>query len=268
MLINNALVLGTFSKLNKNVKKTEKCNATASSGKRINKAADDAAGITICESFKAQVRGLSQGERNTQEGLSLLQCVDGHMEGIQKDLQRMREMAIENATDTRSDEDRKEAEKEFEQIKENIKYVSDNAEFNEIKLFDKDKKLSIQIKYEPFIYEEINLNELSLNSLGIESDNVLTRHTASKAMQSLDNAISKCVSQRVDIGSAMSRLESALNDGKNTNSSTTASLSRIEDIDMANAAMNLFKSDVLVKYTNAMVCHANQDTNNSMKLLR
>src|SRR3712207_299913 len=121
MLISNALVLGTFSKLNKNIKKSERCNAMASSGKRINKAADDAAGLGICESFKAQVRGLSQGERNTQEGLSLLQCVDGHMEGIQKDLQRMREMAIENATDTRSDEDREKAQKEFNQRKENIK---------------------------------------------------------------------------------------------------------------------------------------------------
>lgn len=267
MLINNALVLGTFSKLNSNIKKSEKCNATASSGKRINKAADDAAGLTICESFKAQVRGLSQGERNTQEGLSLLQCVDGHMEGIQKDLQRMREMAIENATDTRTDEDRKKAQKEFNQIKENIKYVSESAEFNKIKLFDKDKKLSIQIKYEPFICEEINLNEISLNSLGIESDNVLTKEASSNAIKSIDNAIVKCVSERVDVGTAMSRLESALNDTKNTNSNTTASLSRIEDIDMANAAMNLFKSDVLVKYTNAMVCHANQDTSNTMKLL-
>src|SRR3712207_5583126 len=149
------------------------------------------------------------------------------MEGIQKDLQRMREMAIENATDTRSDEDREKAQKEFNQIKENIKYVSENAEFNKIKLFDKDKKLSIQIKYEPFIYQEINLNELTLNSLGIESDNVLTRDAASKAITSIDDAILKCVSQRVDIGSDMSRLETALNDGKNTNSSTTASLSKI-----------------------------------------
>lgn len=268
MLINNALVLGTFNRFNKNINKSEKCNANATSGKRINKAADDAAGLGISESLRAQVRGLAQGERNTQEAISLLQCTDGHMIGIQGDLLKMREIAIQNSNGTYTDEDRKKADTEFQQLKDNIQYVSDNAEFNTIKLFNKDKTLSIQIKYEPFIVEEINFSEISLKSLGIDRENVKTQTASVNCVEKLDKALSEVVSKRVDIGASMNRLQSTLNDSSNAELNTTASLSRIEDIDMANAAMNLFKSDVLVKYTNAMISHANQDTNNAMQLLK
>lgn len=268
MLINNALVLGTFNRHNNTVQKRERNVETLASGKRINKAADDASGLGICESMKAQIRGLSQGERNTQDGLSLLQYAEGQLEGVHEDLIKMREMAIRFSNDTYSDNDRKVADKEFDQLKKDITYISETAEVNGIKVMNEDKKLQIQVKYEPYMVEEIGLRKINLDSLCLSSKNILSRENSSKCLEKIDLALEKVLDYRESLGVTMNRFESILKDSMNAESNTTASLSRIEDIRTATASMELFKNDVLVKYTNAMMAHANQDTTNVMQLLK
>lgn len=268
MLINNALVLGTFNRHNNTVQKREKNIETLASGKRINKAADDAGGLGICESMKAQIRGLSQGERNTQDGLSLLQYAEGQLEGIHGDLLKMREMSIRFSNDTYSDSDRDAADKEFEQLKKDITYISETAEVNGIKVMKEDKKLQIQVKFDPYMVEEIGLRKINLDSLNLSSENILSRENSCKCLENIDSALEKVLHYRESLGATMNRFESILKDNMNVEINTTASLSRIEDIRIATASMNLFKNDVLVKYTNAMMAHANQDTNNVIQLLK
>ncbi|AWZ48189.1 flagellin [Clostridiaceae bacterium 14S0207] len=268
MLINNALVLGTFNRHNNNIQRREKNVETLSSGKRINKAADDASGLSICESMKAQIRGLSQGQRNTQDGLSLLQYAEGQIQGVHEDLLKMREMSIRFSNDTYSDSDREIAEKEFEQLKKDITYISKTAEVNGIKVMEEDKKLQIHVRYEPYKVEEIGLRKINLDSLDLSSENILSRENSSKCLEKIDNALEKVLDYRESLGVTMNRFECLLKDSSNAENNTTASLSRIEDIGTAMASMNLFKNDVLVKYTNAMMAHANQDTNNTIQLLK
>ncbi|KEJ02801.1 flagellin [Clostridium botulinum A2B3 87] len=260
MLINNANVLGSFNRITKQKFKNESVVEKVSSGKRINRASDDASGITISESFKAQVRGLSQAGRNTQDGISMLQTVDAALDDISKHLYRMKEIAVKAANDTLTDEDRKLAHEEFKELKNSIDEISDKTEFNKIKLLKEDKDLNIQIKDNPYVTYTVKLKAVNTERMNIKDSTVDTFQDASKAISNIDKALNELIKYRVNTGNDYNNLCQAFNDSSNSELNLTASLSRVEDSDMASSMMNLIKGNVLSEYNKSMLVAVRETT--------
>ncbi|WP_050606996.1 flagellin [Clostridium niameyense] len=267
MLINNVNVLNSFNKIVKNKKKTEGLIEKVSSGKRINRAADDASGLCISESFKAQVRGLSQAQRNTQDGISLLQTVEGALDDISQHLYKMKELAVKAANDTLTDKDRKLADEEFQNLKNSIEDISDKTEFNKIKLLKENKSLNIQIKDSPFTTYTINLKSLTSKDIGIDGSCIDTLENASNSIEHVNNAINKVIEYRVNVGTDYNNLCHTYNDSSNAEENITSALSRIEDEDMALSIMGIVKGNVLIEYNKSMVIGARQSTESVSTLL-
>lgn len=141
MIINhNISALNTLNKLHKNNKNTANAVGKLASGLRINKASDDSAGLAISEKMRAQIRGLQQAQRNTQDSISLIQTAEGGLGAIQEpNLLRLRELAVQSANDTLTDKDRQQIQKEVNQLKKGINEIANNTEFNGINLLNKEQ---------------------------------------------------------------------------------------------------------------------------------
>src|SRR5690625_2170077 len=133
---NNIQALNAYRNLNKNQMQTSKNLEKLSSGLRINRAADDAAGLAISEKMRSQIRGLSQAERNSMDGISLMQTAEGALQEVHAMLQRMRELAVQGANDTNTKYDREQIQKEIEQLKLEVDSISEKTEFNTRKLLN------------------------------------------------------------------------------------------------------------------------------------
>ncbi|WP_315114309.1 flagellin [uncultured Clostridium sp.] len=249
MLINNIYTFSSSNKINSFRKNKGTVLEKVSSGRRINRAADDAAGLTISESFKAQVRGLSQAERNIQDGISMLQMADGALDDITKHLHRMKELAVHGANGTLTESDRDNLNSEFKQLKESIDSIAENTEFNNIKLLKEDKTITLQVRDTPYTTMGIKLYSVNTDSLNIDSNNLATSESAGNSIEGLREALARINEVRVNIGSYSNNLQHALSNTTNANENTTASLSRIKDVDMAASVMNMVKSDILSKYS-------------------
>lgn len=256
---NNLSLLNSYGKLTSN--KTTKNDITAkiSSGKRINKAADDAAGLSISESFKAQVRGLSVAERNIQDGISLVQVADGAMDEITKTLHRSKEIAVQASNGTLTNEDRSALNDEFNQLNKNINSIVNETEFNGIKLLNEDKSLTIKIKDNPNIFYELNLFDSSTNALGLDTASLNSVSSSNEAISKLDEALKKVIGNRTTLGVHLNNLQSSFNDANNSKLNLTSALSQIEDINMATAVMKSVKDNVLINSNQSMLVSARQN---------
>lgn len=263
----NLSALNSFNKVTKNKGAKNELTEKISTGKRIVRAADDAAGLAISESMKAQIRGMSMAEKNIQDGISLIQVTEGAMDEIDKVLNRMKEMAVQASNDTLTDEDRNAIEQEFSQLKDNIDTISRDTEFNGINLLGEDKGITLQIKDTPYITYEVQLKEISTNTLGIKDANITTREKASEANEKIDEALNRTISHRTNLGVSMNRLQHSYNDAQNLGSNLSKSLSGIEDIDMATALMGSIKEKILVDYNQSMLSVAKQDNEKANVIL-
>jgi flagellin len=252
VLINNIYTFSSSNKLNKFRGNREKTVEKVSTGKRINRAADDASGLTISESFKAQVRGLSQAERNIQDGISLLQVVDGALDDITINLHRIREISVYSANGTLSEEDRQALNGELKAIKESINTIVENTEFNQIKVLKDDRSITIQTKDRPYTTMELKLYNVDINSLGLENADLSTQESSGNTISYAKNALEKINEIRVENGVNYNNLKHALMNTSNSNLNITSSLSVISDINMATSLMNIVKTDVLTNYTEFM----------------
>lgn len=263
----NLSALNSFNRVTKNKGVKSELTEKISTGKRIVRAADDAAGLAISESMKAQIRGMSMAEKNIQDGISLIQVTEGAMDEIDKVLNRMKEMAVQASNDTLTDEDRNAIEQEFSQLKDNIDTISRDTEFNGINLLGEDKGITLQIKDTPYITYEVQLKEISTNTLGIKDANITTREKASEANEKIDEALNRTISHRTNLGVSMNRLQHSYNDAQNLGSNLSKSLSGIEDIDMATALMGSIKEKILVDYNQSMLSVAKQDNEKANVIL-
>lgn len=267
LLVNNALALGTFRRLNNAKRRSDKSIERLTSGRRINLARDDAAGLSIQESFKAQVRGLAQAYRNTQDGISLMQTADAAVENVGRQLDRMKQIAVEGANATLTDSDRKALDEEFQQLKDEIEALSNNSEFNNIKLLKEDKQLIIQTKHEPYQYEIVKLHKLDTASIGLQDISLSNKDDCCEAIERLDNAIQKVSDVRVDYGTYLNTLKSAAESTSAAELNTAKSLSKIEDADMAESVMEYVKNNILQAYSDSMIVYVKTDTQNILKLI-
>ena len=242
-----------------------------SSGKRINHARDDAAGMAISSKMTSQVRGMNQAVRNTNDGISMVQTADGAMEGIADKLQRMRELAVQSANGIYSTSDRAALDIEFQALDDEIGRVANSAEFNGTTLLSSTKTLTIQVSYADDSTNgkiDVDLTKVTSTGLSIATSSIGTQNASSTAIGSVDDALSTVNSARATLGATQNRLETTVTDLKNNVENLSASRSRIEDADFASETAQLAKSQILQQAGMAMLAQANQLPQQVLSLLR
>jgi len=261
----------TYNQLRKNDKNAAKNMSKLSSGLRINKASDDAAGMAVSQKMRYQLRGLSQARSNTDSAISLVNTADGAMDEMTDILQRMRELSVQSSSGTLSDEDRESVQVEIDQLLEEVTRISDTTEFNSKKLLNGDAEiegLSMQIGGKSGQELSINISDLSASALDIDDLDVLSESSASSAIEKVDHALSIVNSERAKIGAYQNRLEYTKNNLNVAHENLTASESVIRDVDMALEMVEYTKNSLLQESATAMLAQANQQPRRVIELLK
>ncbi|MBM7097239.1 MULTISPECIES: flagellin [Alteribacter] len=264
---NNIQALNAYRNLFENQTKTSKNLEKLSSGLRINRAADDAAGLAISEKMRSQIRGLKQAERNALDGISLIQTAEGALTEVHSMLQRMRELAVQGANDTNTPEDREQIQKEITQLVEEIDSISEKTEFNTQTLLDgTTENFVFQIGPNADQTVTINIDEMNTEKLGINQIDV--EEGAEEAITLLDAAINKISDLRSELGAVQNRLEHTINNLQVTHENLTSSESRIRDADMALEMTEFTRNNILNQSATAMLAQANQLPQGVLQLLQ
>ena len=248
-------------------KSTEKL----SSGYKINRAADDAAGLAISEKMRRQVRGLTQASANAQDGVSCVQTAEGALNEVHDMLQRMNELAVKAANGTNQSEDQSYIQKEVDQLISEIDRVSNTSTFNEKMLLDGTfSKVSLQVGSESAAGNQIEITIASMGStgLGIDSAKVSTVGDAKTTIGLVKTAIKSLNNQRADLGAIQNRLEHTINNLDNVVENTTAAESRVRDTDMASEMVKYSNNQILAQAGQAMLAQSNQANQGVLSLLQ
>ena len=245
-----------------------------STGKRINSAKDDAAGLAIASSMTAQIKGMNQGIRNANDGISMAQTAEGALEEVSNMLQRMRELTVQASNDTYSTDDIANIDKEKLALAKQIDSVFKNTQFNSTKLFNGDTPtVNIQTGANTDDALELTLTNLDTNStmakIFTPSDDTDAAELAATApsLEDYDDAIKTISETRAGLGAVQNRLESAVNNMTATSTNLSDARSRIEDTDFSSETTALAKSQILSQASTAMLSQANQSTQSVLKLL-
>ncbi|WP_252234644.1 flagellin, partial [Clostridium sp. ZS1] len=209
-----------------------------SSGLRINRAGDDAAGLAISEKMRGQIRGLDQGSRNAQDGISLIQTAEGALNETHSILQRMREVSVQSSTATNTTADRAALQTEFSQMQEELTRIGTQTEFNTKKLLSGahgTDALEFQVGANANQTIKLNIKDMTASGLSLKAADVKidTASNAQKSIASLDTAIASVSTERANLGSVQNRLEHTINNLSTSSENLQASESRIRDVDMA-----------------------------------
>jgi flagellin len=242
-----------------------------SSGLRINRAGDDAAGLAISEKMRGQIRGLDQGSRNAQDGISLIQTAEGALNETHSILQRMRELAVQSGTDTNTTVDRAALQKEFSQLQTEISRIANQTEFNTKKLLNSTVSLAFQVGANATQIISIAINDMTASGLSVGTAAAIDGSSITKAQDaitSVDAAITAVSTERANLGSVQNRLEHTINNLNTASENLQASESRIRDVDMAKEMMNYSKNNILQQAAQAMLAQANQAPQGVLQLLR
>lgn len=243
------------------------------SGERITRAADDAAGLAISENLKAQIRGYRQARRNAEDGISLVQVAEGGMDEISNILVRLRELAIQAASDTVGDKERSFTDLEFQQLKEEAERISQTSEFNGRKLLNGTGglfEIQVGVRNNPLedrLRFESSDIDATLAALGIGSESIMTKEGAQNSLGAIDNAISVIGGSRAKLGAMQNRLTSVMNNLSITDENFNAANSRIRDADIAQESAELAKNNVLSQAGVSVLAQANQSTSFALKLI-
>jgi len=244
-----------------------------SSGTRITRAADDAAGLAISEKLKAQIRGNLQAERNANDGISLIQTAEGGLNEVSNILIRLRELSIQSASDTVGDPERKFTDMEFQNLKQEIERISSVTEFNGKKLLNGEgDKYDFQIGTKNDAFgDRISYNAASTNStmgaLAVGELTVGTKEGAQTNLAVLDTAIEKISGQRADLGAIQNRLTSTISNLQVTGENLSAANSRIRDTDYAAETAKSTKLNILTAAGTSVLGQANTQGQSALKLL-
>jgi flagellin len=247
--------------------------ARMSSGLRINKSSDDAAGLAISENLKAQIRGMKQANRNANDGISLAQVAEGGLNEVSNMLVRMRELAIQAASDTIGEQERGFVNLEFENLKKEIQRVAEVTEFNGMELLNGmggQYDIQVGVRNDPTqdrITFDASRADASLTSLGMALETAATKEGARNSLTAIDAALSKTNGMRADLGAFQNRLQATINNLNIAHENLSAANSRIRDADMAEETAELTRNNVLMQANVAAMGHANNITNLALKLL-
>ncbi|SCW34707.1 flagellin [Lachnospiraceae bacterium C10] len=245
-------------------KSTEKL----SSGYRINRAGDDAAGLAISEKMRSQVRGLDKASANAQDGISAIQTAEGALNETHSILQRMNELATQAANDTNTSQDRSQIQLEVNQLVEEIDRIQSTTQFNTQKLLDgtfKNKNLQVGALSGQKI--TLNISNMNASSLKVNGVKVSSFAEAGKTMDAVQKAIDAVSTQRANLGAVQNRLEHTIANLDTTSENTSAAESRIRDTDMAKEMVSYSKNNILAQAGQSMLAQANQSNQGVLSLL-
>ncbi|WP_422446912.1 flagellin [Thermoanaerobacterium sp. DL9XJH110] len=272
----NISALFAYNSLQKTNTAMDKTLEKLSSGLRINRAGDDAAGLAISEKMRGQISGLNQAARNAQDAISLIQTAEGALNETHSILQRMRELAVQAANDTYTSADRAKIKDEMINLKQEIDRIAGQTEFNKQKLLTgsfsgkifhigansgQTISLSIAAMYASALNASLTANKI--NSIAGASG----QKVAETLITLIDDAISKVSDERSKLGANQNRLEHTINNLNTAAENLTAAESRIRDVDMAAEMMNFTKYQILAEAGNAMLAQANMKPQSVLKLL-
>lgn len=242
-----------------------------SSGFRINRAADDAAGLAISEGLRSQVGGLKVAARNAQDGISVVQTAEGALTEVHSILQRVRDLAVQGANDSNSAEARTNIETEISSLGTELTRISDSTNFNGTKLLDGSKaSLTFQVGADGDVNSAItvNLDDVKTTVAGIAALSVADNATAQASIGTVDTAIKAISTTRANLGAMQNRLEHTVKNVNVAVENLSASESRIRDTDMASEMVNFTRSQILSQAGTAMLAQANQIPQGVLSLLR
>lgn len=246
-----------------------KSSEKLSSGYKVNRAADDAAGLTISEKMRSQVRGLNKASDNAQDGISLIQTAEGALNEVHSILQRMNELATQSANDTNTSADRGAIQSEVDQLTSEINRIQSTTQFNTMNLLDgsyKEKNLQVGSLCGQKI--TISIDDMSSSALGIKTLSVNSYTKAGNAMSAIQGALSLVSAQRSTLGALQNRLEHTISNLDTASENTQSAESRIRDTDMADEMVEYSKNNILAQAGQSMLAQANQSTQGVLSLLQ
>ncbi len=284
----NITALNAHRNLTNNNSSVGKNLEKLSSGYKINRAGDDAAGLAISEKMRAQITGLETAQKNAEDGVALVQTAEGALTEVHSMLNRMVALATQSANGTYSTANREEMQKEVDALKDEIDRISKSANFNGMTLFSgdlvtKSGKIALHVGETSADHNTLNvtLDGMSSSSIGVkgadgkvETDkavqdiNIKTAEGAKAAIDIANGAIDMISSMRSDFGALQNRLEHTINNLGVQNENITAAESRIRDVDMAKEMMAYTKNNILVQASQAMLAQANQVPQGVLQLLQ
>ena len=250
-----------------------------STGLRINRAADNAAGLAVSEELRTQIRGMSQAKRNAQDGIALLQIAEGAANETSDILQRMRELAVESQNDTLTDTERGYLDQEFTALRSEITRVAQSAQYNGQTLTDGSSSsfggassassiLHIGANGNSGVDQiTIGIDGIDATDLGVNASSVSTASAASTALTAIDTAIGSVNNMRSDMGAYVNRLDHAINNLSNQEFNTQDAESRIRDVDFATESTNFTRNQILTQSATSMLSQANSITQGALSLI-
>ncbi len=245
-----------------------------SSGQRINRAGDDAAGLAISENLKAQIRGLGQAERNAEDGISLVQIAEGALSEVSNILIRLRELSVQAASDTIGSTERKFLNVEFEQLTSEIDRIANSTEFNRVPLLNGSGAVfDIQIgtRNDPIsdrLTFDASSADVNVAALGLNLASVADKISAQNSLTSIDQSIISVSGIRADFGALQNRLQSTINNIAVSIENLSAANSRVRDTDIAKETAELTKHSILVQAGTSVLSQANSYSKNALQLIQ
>jgi flagellin len=244
-----------------------------SSGERITRAADDAAGLAISEKLKAHIRGIRQAKRNSDDGISLIQTAEGGLNEISNIIIRLRELSVQAASDTVGDTERGFSNIEFQNLLEEVQRISQGSEFNGRKLLDGTGgmvEIQVGIHNDPNldrIKYDSTITDATLESLGLRTESIASKEGAQLSLAKLDDALVRINGTRANLGALQNRLQSSSNNLQITEENFSAANSRIRDVDIASETADMAKNNILQQAGVSVLAQANQAPNAALKLI-
>lgn len=269
----NVASLQAQTSLNKVNKESQDSLSKLSSGSRITKAADDAAGLGISEKLKAEIRSSQQATRNANDGISMVQVAEGGLNEASNILVRMRELGVQSASDTVGDSERGMANLEYQQLKSEMERISQVTEFNGKKLLNGDsEKYEFQVgtggnEFEDRIAFQAGQINSGNESLGVSSLDIGSKDGAQDSLNSVDSAIEKISSQRAVLGSLQNRLVSTTNNLQTSTENMSAANSRIRDTDYAEETAKSARNQIIQSAGTSVLAQANMSSQGALKLI-
>ena len=269
VISHNLNAINAHRQMKTNTNNTGKAIEKLSSGLRINRAGDDAAGLAISEKMRSQIRGLNQGSTNAQDGISLVQTTEGALTETHAMLQRLKTLAVQSSNGTYSTADRNLIDKEVKQLTSEITRIASQTEFNGKQVLASDSlKISFQVGNKSGQEISVSMKSMGANALGLSSLSLSTDVKAKAALETIDSAINTVSEHRATLGAVQNRLEHTITSTDNTSENIQAAESRIRDTDMAKEMMEYTKSNILTQAAQSMLAQANSAPNSVLSLLQ
>jgi flagellin len=270
----NVSSLNAQRNLSKTRHSQQKVLEQLSSGSRINRAGDDAAGLAISENLKAQIRGMQQAERNAADGISLVQIAEGGLSEVSSILIRLRELSVQAASDTIGPTERKFLNVEFEQLVAEVDRIANSTEFNRVPLLNGTGAVfDIQIgtRNDPLsdrLTFDASSADVNVAALGLNLASVADKISAQNTLAAIDSSIVSVSGIRADFGALQNRLQSTINNLQVSVENLSSANSRVRDADVASATAELTKSNILMQAGTSVLAQANNSTTSALTLIQ